>query len=145
MITNFKLFEGTYWYSPEKIEDDKINLFYIIYGNFNEIVKTIELLNGDNIHDILGNQLNSNIFEARNGLKEYLDSRGLRGYLNICLGCFLFYLPMDYGKPLKVRFFNCKSEKNIMMNSSKFRGVLKVENNKLIIDTLELDSIKYNL
>ena len=128
---------------PEDIEDKRIELFYIINGDFNKIKNSLKLLD-NNIDKIFGNKLNSNIFEVINGLIKFIGTR--YGTPNLIPeGCFLFYVPTDYGKPLKIRTFFTVSEKRVMMKSSKYRGNLEIENGKLIIDTLELDSNKYNL
>lgn len=139
MITEFKIFEGSYHFTF----DSNFKFYYTIYGDMNNSIEVLELLDKNNIDEML----NKSSFDAKHDLIRYVNSRYTRKSQPQPIGCFLFYVPIDYFKPIKIRFFYTESENRSIKKTypGKFRGVLKIENNELIVDTLEVDIDKYNL
>jgi len=136
MIIDFKLFE-----SNIVIEQDDC---YVIYGKENKIINVLkELINTteidiDNISDII-NDVRHDI--RRNRYPEYI-------------GMFIFNDgggDFDFKNKLTYWIFENIFEKNtavkgfIKQQNYNFKGELRLENNNLILDDIEIYTDKYNL
>ena len=124
MITNFKIFEG-------KFTGFKNKSYWVIYGNQKTVVNILEQI-------ILKNNDKKLYF-----LPKILDALKLKGFKY--KGVFLFRQPTS--RNISFTTFNNESEKNEIIKRSNlnFKGEIKLENGKIIIDPLEPDINKYNL
>jgi len=143
MITKFKLFEKLGLGVSNII--DKCESYFLINGDVDNVINILESINKENVHDIFGNSLNSNIFDHIDKIILQLKDNFYQNIKNY-KGIFIFYTPIYYDsciKKLTIRQYTKKNE--IIEHSNKFLGELKIKDNKLIIDDLLTQTKKYNL
>jgi hypothetical protein len=103
---------------------------YKIYGSYTILINMLKKMNHD---DIFENIIVHMIDERKK--REYTDTIGI-------------FLIKNYFSFTYYPFNNKKNEKNIIKDYKrlfKYKGEIKIENNKIILDTLEADIEKYNI
>ena len=133
MIIKFKLFEN------DKIDFENM-AYWAIYGNKYNAIDVLNKL----IDQISGSEFNrpliANLQHIIRQLKNIIDSNDYR-HSNVTIIGF----NADH---FEFGLYNSEIDKNRITDELKsfmLKGELKVENGKLILDTLEADSNKYNL
>ena len=124
MITNFKIFEN-------KLITLEANSYIVVYGDQSQIIEILEKTKNSDIED--------------QDLKGIIKDLKKNKNLNIS-GIFII---KNYEKTLYYsKFFNDvirKIQLKRLLYDKTFAGELKLKDNKVILDTLEVDINKYNL
>jgi len=135
MITKFKIFEGIY----DSIIN-KCDSYILINGDYESVIKTLKLINKNNINKIFGNALLITILDDLKLLIAKLEEEAY--YLSDkVIGIFLIHIPYYVHKSLKYIQIRKEIQKHKLIDkhSEKFTGELKFINGEPFLDTLIKD------
>jgi len=133
MITNFKIFEHTTNFEPE------FNSCWVTYGNLKKVVEILKQIKIDS--------RNQKQFNIDNIIKD-LEKNIWRNKYKNSIGTIIYCHNGLYNHNITYDTFNNNIEKEIRINKNNFinfKGEIKLENGKIVLDTLEADTKKYNL
>lgn len=149
MIIDFKIFESI------KNSFEMCEFYLYINGDIKHVIGVLQLLENkenysgskSNIHYIFGRQLMKNIFvHIEKTIENLIDLDNF--YKNRDFdGIFIFFIPSDYDESIGYKLLRKGEQKDFLIDKypEKFKGELKVEDGKLVIDDLEVNIRKYNL
>ena len=133
MITKFKIFENL---SENKIERNN-NYFWWIEGDLDNILNVLDVFLEENKNNI---EFFPNFKEGI--ISTWKEFEKLKGFLPN--GVFLFNEELIKFWITSTKDREIVKQQNIE-DGCEFKGELKLKNNKLVLDTLEAEIIKYNL
>ena len=133
MITKFKLFENT------NIDFENMS-YWKIYGNKYNAIDILDKIIDQFTISAFNRHITTNLKSIIRALKGFIESNQYT-HSNVTILSF-------NNNNFEFELYNSEIDKNRMVDEYKrynLKGELKIENDKIVLDTLEVDANKYNL